>query len=338
MSLRAVALEHYRRRARLARAMESAAARLWGRVDRGRIADSWAALVPALLALLVGAQRAAAGQADEYVAAALAEQGLSQEAVGRVNVDALVGIASDGRPLDTLLYQPAITALTGIAAGHVVPRAMAAGQVALQMIVATQVADAGRVADQVALTAHRRASGYVRMLVGDSCSRCVILAGRWYAYNAGFDRHPRCDCIHVPAREDTGDSIRTNPRTYFDSLSREEQDRVFTRAGAEAIRLGADISQVVNARRGAYGLTPAGARLTAEEARAVRGGRRLGRLTAVDVFGRQLYVTTEGTRRGLAARRLRPGAPRLMPESILQLAGDNRDEAIRLLRYHGYII
>jgi hypothetical protein len=74
----------------------------------------------------------------------------------------------------------------------------------------------------------------------------------------------------------------------------------------------------------------------------------------VDVFGRQVFVTTEGTtRRGVAGARLGawengakvPGVryrsaktPRLMPESILELAADNRDEAVRLLKRFGFIL
>lgn len=159
--------------------------------------------------------------------------------------------------------------------------------------------------------------------------------------------------MHVPSGEDTADDVRTDPKAWFASLSREEQDRQFTKSGAQAIRLGADISQVVNARRGAYGLTPAGARITAEEARALRGGRDRGRLQAVDVYGRQVYITTEGvTTRGVAGRRLgarETGAkrsngrylsarpPRLMPESVLAIAGDDRDEALRLLKRFGYV-
>lgn len=159
--------------------------------------------------------------------------------------------------------------------------------------------------------------------------------------------------MHVPAREDTAEAVQTNPRAYFDSLSQAEQNKAFTVAGAEAIRLGADVSQVVNARRGALGLTPAGARITAAEARMLRGGRDLGRLQTRDVFGRQVFTTTEGTTvRGQAGIRLGaretgvrlPGGryrsaktPRLMPESILSAAGGNRDEAVRLLRRFGYI-
>lgn len=110
---------------------------------------------------------------------------------------------------------------------------------------------------------------------------------------------------------------------------------------------------MVNARRGAVGLTPAGARVTAEEAKALRGGLERGRLRAQNVFGQQHFVTTEGvTSRGVAGVRLgakvdgrkAAGAryrsartPRLMPESIYQIA-ESRDDAIRLLTRFGYIL
>jgi hypothetical protein len=333
--------------------VEALAGRLWSRVDRARIADSWALLVPPLLSAVVTAQRDAATAADEYVDAALAEQGADPAAVGAVAAGALTGVASDGRDLDVLLQQPALTALTALAAGHSLAAAMASGGAAVRMIAATQVADAGRVADQVALATRPAATGYIRMLVGRSCSRCVILAGRRYAVNAGFDRHPKCDCIHVPTAGDAAEELMTDPWAYFDSLSRAEQDRTFTAAGAEAIRLGANPAQVVNARRAAAGLTPAGARVTGAEARMLRGGRTRGRLEMTDVFGRQLFITSEGvTVRGAAGVRLgaretgvrRAGQryrsarpPRLMPESIMQIAGTDRAEAIRLLKRFGYI-
>lgn len=111
---------------------------------------------------------------------------------------------------------------------------------------------------------------------------------------------------------------------------------------------------MVNARKGALGLTPAGARITAEEARLLRDGKDIGRLRTVRVFGQDVFVTTEGsTTRGLAGARLgakdtgkkvkgqryrRSRTPRLMPESILQAAGADRAEAVRLLRRFGYIV
>jgi len=107
------------------------------------------------------------------------------------------------------------------------------------------------------------------------------------------------DCIHIPAREDSADDLRTDPRRYFDSLTAAEQDRQFTKAGAEAIRSGADIAQVVNARSGLYSA----------------GGR--------------LLTTTAAKARG-------QGGVRLMPDQIFRDAKD-REDAIRLLRRFGYL-
>lgn len=352
MSAERIALAHYRRRRRLVDLLAAAAGRLWRRVDPGDIARSWAALLDELVPVATAAQLAAARTADDYLDEVLDAQDVDPVGEARLVPAALAGVASDGRPLDTLLYEPAIGALLAIKAGAAPARALAGGYASLDMLCRTQVADAGRVADQVALAARRQATGYVRMVVGRTCGRCVVLAGRRYRWNAGFDRHPRCDCVHVPAGEDTPDDIRTDPRKWFDSLDEAEQNRQFTIAGAQAIRDGANIGQVVNARRGAFGLTPAGARITAAEARMLRGGRDVGRLATREVFGRPLYTTTEGvTTRGLAGVRLgakRDGvktggrylsarAPRLMPESIYQIAGNDRDEALRLLRRFGYI-
>jgi hypothetical protein len=111
-----------------------------------------------------------------------------------------------------------------------------------------------------------------------------------------------------------------DPDQYFRGLSRAEQDRVFTAAGARAIRDGADIGQVVNARRGLYTV----------------GGRP---------GGPRLLATREGmTKRGLARQRLKrleaqgraPARHRLTPDAIYQLASD-RDDAIRLLYRYGYL-
>lgn len=348
-----MAMAHYRRQVALARRAAAEIGRLWSRIDREQIAPSWAASVPAAVQILSAAQALAAASAASYLDEVLDAQGIDPAAEGRLQPAAFAGVASDGRDLASLLYQPAITALTGIQRGGTVPRSLAGGRMALDMLVRTQVADAGRTADQVALVARRNVGGYVRLLSPPSCSRCAVLAGKWYRWNAGFNRHPRCDCRHIPAREDTSDELRTDPRKFFDSLPPEEQDRVFTKAGAQAIRDGADISQVVNARRGARGLAPAGARLTGDELRMLRGGRDRGHLETVDVFGHDLFITTEGvTTRGVAGVRLgaketgvKQGGryrsakpPRLMPESIYQIAGGNRDEAVRLLKRYGFII
>lgn len=314
--------------------------------------DRWPNMSTRLMLTLAGAQAVAAGGADEYVDGALDGD---VEAAGAVAAGAFAGIASDGRPLDGLLQQPAVATRVALSRGATIPRAFATGQSTLSMILRTQVADAGRVADGVAIAA-RPDTGYVRVLQGKTCSRCVILAGKFYRYNAGFQRHPACDCLHVPAKGEAAarsEGLITDPKEAFDSMSKAEQDRVFTNAGAQAIRDGADMNQVVNVRRGAAGLTPAGARITADEARMLRGGRDVGRLETRKVFGQDVFISTEGTTtRGVAGTRLgarntglkrgkdryrRAQAPRLMPESIYQVA-ESREHAIQLLRKFGYII
>jgi hypothetical protein len=172
------------------------------------------------------------------------------------------GVASDGRALDSLLDIPAQGAVeVGWRRGTAPDRALASRRVAAGACSReTTVQDAGR---QAAVSAGSppapRVGGHVRMLTPPSCSRCVILAGRWYRWSTGFKRHPLCDCRMIPASEDAAHDLTTDSRAYFKSLSAAEQDKTFTKAGAESIRLGADINQVVKARRGALGLTPANA-------------------------------------------------------------------------------
>jgi hypothetical protein len=113
------------------------------------------------------------------------------------------------------------------------------------MYARTEIADAARTATAAAGAA-RRVSGYVRALRAPSCSRCAILAGRWYRYSAGFNRHPHCDCVHVPAENDLA------PELVTDTLAAIRDGKVhgLSRAERQAIDLGADPSQVVNARDG----------------------------------------------------------------------------------------
>jgi hypothetical protein len=294
VSTQTAARRHYQDRTRLARLAEQAAARLWRQVDAANIASSWETLLPRLLAALVAGQRAAAELTDPYL------QALDLDGP-RVNPSAFAGVASDGRDLETLLRQPVVTSKVALARGAGTTRALTSGQMAVRIIAATQVADTGRVADGVAVAA-RPQVGYVRMVVGKTCARCLILAGKRYRWNAGFNRHPKCDCIHIPTREDSADDLRTDPNAAFRAMSREEQDQTFGKAGAEAIREGADMARVVNARRG---MTTAG--------------------------GKQF--TTEATTRRGAGR-----AVRLMPEQIYLEARGDRAEAIRLLRLHGYLL
>lgn len=295
----------------LARAAASVAGESWSHVDPGDVARSWTELLGRPIAAVTGAQYLAAEGADAYVSEVLAAQGIEADSAGPIAPSRLAGVASDGREIESLLFQPAIRSLQAIDAGAPPAEALTVGRLSLDMIVRTQVADAGRAADGIAVASRPRV-GYIRHVSSGACSRCVILAGTFFRWNAGFLRHPHCLCVHVPTAEAEARGIMRSPRGYFDSLSGAEQDRVFTRAGAEAIRDGANMSRVVNARRGMQ---------TAGESR-----------TTVNTEGR-VVNERHRTRTGpLTYRR------RLMPEEIYRRSGDDREAALRLLRQNGYLV
>ncbi|MCW2900304.1 MAG: hypothetical protein JWO67_2569 [Streptosporangiaceae bacterium] len=354
--LRALAQAHRVRQQQLAMAATQQTARLWGLLDQNDPAGSWSSIAPRILQLIVAALLEASRGSQDYVSAAVRMWGADPDPAGQVAEWTFAQTASDGRPLDTLLEQPALEAQAFVDQGMDQRQAKTIGQRHLDRIVATQVADAARVPTGVAQVNDRSIRGWIRMLTPPSCSRCVVLAGKFYAVNAGFDRHPFDDCVHIPAAEHIPD-LATDPKAYFDSLDEPEQDRVFTIAGAKAIRDGADIGQVVNARRGATGIGYAAGRLTAEERTMLRGGRQRGRLDTIRVNGRDVFATTEAsTTRGVAGVRLgaketgkktagsryrRAQIPRLMPEQLYLEAerlGWSRDEIVRQLKRFGYIL
>ncbi|ALG06843.1 hypothetical protein AOZ06_07780 [Kibdelosporangium phytohabitans] len=322
--------------------------------------DEWRSRLAELLVVLTGAQQSAAQQADRYLDRVLGTQNIDPDAVGLVRPQAVAGVASDGRELATLLAQPITAAKLAVAAGASQVEGLAVGLATLQMLVRTQVADAGRAADTVAMVARPNAGGYTRMTVGKSCARCVILAGRWYRWSAGFKRHPQCNCTMVPSREALASDLRMDPRRQIEAglvtgLSQRER---------EAIALGADPSQVVNAQRGVKTAGGVESTTTGTTRRGVAGARILardlvraggqdvteqtftnltldrlttaGRLAELQQRGETFTrLTKTGREQQYAYRFAR--SPRLTPDQILASAS-SRDEAIRLLTNNGYII
>lgn len=302
---RQVAGDHYASQAALAATVSEAALQAWGDVDDDNAERSWLRqIVRRVRSIVTGGQLLSAQRSVAYVQRALGVRPDPPRPVAEVVTRQLVDVASDGRPLVSLLMQPAVTTTRARREGRSRRESHILGYAQLDMIVRTQVADAGRVAAGVQITATPTA-GYVRVVNLPACSRCIVLAGRWYRWNRGFLRHPRCDCTHEPATQEQAGGLTSDPQAVFAAMSEAEQDRVFGRAGALAIRDGSNISRVVNARR-------AGAMYTA------------------NVGGRQVAATREAVRS--VRRRVR-----LMPEAIYAAAGGNRDEALRLLRVNGYI-
>jgi hypothetical protein len=189
--LPSAAVEFYALQQRVNKTAGNEVARAWGRMGDNFDA-SWARVGPVTLAILTDAQKVMADAAAEYVPKVLAQVNLPDRPVGEFQPESLVAVASDGRRLDTLAYFAVIAAKIDVAGGAATRQALATGGSWLAMMVASQVADAARQAVGVMTAARPKLAGQVRVLNPPSCQRCAILAGRWYRWDAGFPRHPRC--------------------------------------------------------------------------------------------------------------------------------------------------
>lgn len=280
---------------------------------------SWTLVGPLITAAVSGAQFELATMAERYVAE-VAPLTVAQlrEADYSVNTAAWAGVAGDGRPVGGLAQGATVRAKVAVAQGATTQQALRQGEKWLLMAMATAMADTHRGAEQVAMRA-RRVGLYVRMLTGPSnCGRCVILAGRTYRSAQAFERHPQCDCIHIPASESMAGDLTTDPHAYLDSLGADELARVLgSKANAKAWKDGADVNQLVNAYR------------------------RKGGVQKAQLWGKSRSFTSEGVARGWARAAMRTHSGRsnvrLMPSSIYELAKD-RAGAQRLLRLYGWIL
>lgn len=307
--------EYYSEQRGITAQVLATAHKVWGTQPPAEF-DTWfAANGERLAAAVTLGQRKAVEGADNYVGTVLDQLGTPVDPDVGIDTSRLIGVASDGRDLEGLLYGAVINAKHHVGQGMSPATAWEQAAKTLLVYTQTQVADASRAAVGLGITA-RHSAGYVRMLNPPSCSRCAILAGRWYR-KPSFLRHPGCDCRHIPAVEHLSGHLTTDPKAYFDSLAVGEQNKLFTAAGAAAIREGADPAQVVNARRG---------------------------MQLAGVYGHDLLITTEGvTKRGLAGQAIRARGrnprttPRLMPEAIYEIA-ESRTETISLLRKNGFIL
>ena len=320
MSTPETAVKHYRAMLRLQRSARAAAAVAWSSLSAAYLSESWDSVSPALERAVSRLQLDAATRGAGYGGNTLADQGLYEAPEAWVDPSSLAGVSSRGASLGAALYS-AIPHTKDLIAGGMPERvALARGREVLQMSAAAQVADAGRTAAGLDTFARPRV-GYVRMLNPPSCSRCSVLAGRFYRNNEGFQRHPRCDCVHVPTTRTeaaSSEGLVHDPYAYFESLSESAQDKTFGKAQAQAIRDGADLFQVVNARRG---MSYAG--VSAD-------GSRRGQKVASD-------FTREGTTRRALWGGTNPKGKRLTPDAIYA-QGLPREATLDLLAKHGYLL
>jgi len=310
--------------------------RLWSSGMTDDFDGSFRAIDRELIAVLDLAQRRVVAGAVEYVPEVLAETNpaaLRAAPDYRLWAESLVGTTGSGLATDSLVYEPVIHAKVAVAQGQSTAAALESARRWLGTAAGTLLSDTGRTAERVTASG-RGVTTFVRMLQPPSCGRCVILAGRRTRRETAFQRHPGCDCRNIPSAESVADDLTVNPREYLDSLDDKALRKALgSQSNARAYRDGADPAQLVNAYRKSGGVRPA------------------------QVYGRNVKYTTEGTtRRGLANWRMRQAeyirsggesknggryralrAPRLMPESIYQIAESAQDTQ-RLLRLYGWVL
>ncbi|WP_433268178.1 hypothetical protein ACQPZF_03565 [Actinosynnema sp. CS-041913] len=276
---------------------------------------------PQVVTAVEEAQQEAAALAPLYIAGTLLAAGAVSAPLALLVAGAFVGLAANG-----LL----ISALMDFAFGYYrrarlldVPEtdARALGLAKLLTYVATETNDTARLAVHVGSVVEPDIAGYERVVTLPACGRCILLSGRLYRYSTGFLRHPRCDCSMRPITSEQwreGGSSRS-PQALFGSMTRAQQDKAFGRGEAAAIRAGADIGRVVNARRAGQVYVAGGHEFTREAITSRGIGRQLGALA----------------RNG--GRYRRSQVPRPTAAQLVNALGDDQIELVQQLRRFGYI-
>ncbi|MEX3563677.1 hypothetical protein VVR46_08090 [Corynebacterium phoceense] len=283
--------------------------------------------------IVTQAQLEAATVATIAVDETLAAQGYNGPTDFFAVPEAFAGYTGAGLPVMGLAYAQALKVAETIDAGAdqlTIQQNWNHAAVMLQVAAQTAVSDSSRQAKLVHMAARPRTK-WIRLVRPPCCARCAILAGK-VGYHMDFKRHPGCDCDAIPLAEwdddETNDARRDwifDPNTYFDSLTEAQQDKIFTKAGAQAVRDGADINQVVNARRG---MTTAGKR----PAYTLEGTTKRG------VAASYLRESYRGYWKKLPGSRYqRFGQRRLTPEAIYDSTRGDPDLALSLLHANGYL-
>lgn len=271
--------------------------------------------LPDFVVGLAHIQRETAIDASSYTADVLSETGDYVAPEAFVNIDAFTGWAPYGNTLTDAVGGVVSRTSRLIGEGMAVGQAVEKARQYLRFVASETVRSTARDVEHLDILT-RPNIGYVRMLNPPSCMFCVMLAGRRYAWNTGFERHPNCDCIHVPCNQKqlagaVMEGLVLDPYEYFASLDEKAQNRLFGTGNAEAIRAGADMYQVVNAYR---------------PGNLYAGGHR----------------TREGmTRRGYAGKNVQHLLGRRTPRAIFEACrngGWTREAYLRHLVSHGYIL
>jgi len=223
----------------------TAGRRLWRGMRPADFDGSWQRSVgPQMVAFTAGAQLAAATAATQYVPAVLAETDQPDEPLAAVRPQAFAGVASDGRDLGSLLEGSVRVSKMYVARGWDGGDALAQGQRWLEQALQTIATDAARDAVAAEIMVREKAR-WVRIVNPPCCSRCAVLAGRTYSWNADFARHPQCDCFALPVIVANPEAFQADPRELY----KRGLITDLTKAQRQRLDEGASMSKVLNESR-----------------------------------------------------------------------------------------
>jgi hypothetical protein len=334
-----IALGHQAERIRLSDRASLAALKLFRRTDLDYLDASWSVLAPLIVDTVAEAQVAAAAASERYVMRVAVASGA---AVGFEPAfpEAFSNMTASGDELGAALFSGVTTTKTLIGRGATPARAFEVGSALLAAVAKSAINDMGRESDRVTASSAGAVS-YVRVINPGACSRCAILAGTG-SYATAFKRHPACKCTTAPVfdgDERVPKGLFNNPSDYFESLPGSEQDRLFGQANAAAIRDGAEMGQVVNAQRGAYSIPPRGGKVPPfgyRNGKPVKGYTGEG-TSLRGAFGRAQYRRDQEAAKAAGERYRRTKVRRLTPDGIYLEAAGDREKALELLSFYGYM-
>jgi hypothetical protein len=302
VALPTAAIDHYRTQQLIGVLTAERVDELW-RTMTDDFDMSWGLISREVFETVLSGQREAARTGLAYVPRVLAEQDIDAPAAVEVNPERFVGGTDDGRPVETLLHGAVYQAKTAVGEGASTVIALASSREWLQGVVLDVVRDVNRQAVSAGMAARPKVGGWVRMLNPPSCKFCITLAGKYFRWNQGFASHPHCDCRHIPTSETVAGDLTIDPYAYFNQLDETQQNRLFGKNDAQALRDGGDIYRVVNTRS--------------------RG------------LADHVAKSTPGRNRGWQSRRW--DSPSLMTIDDVYRVAKNRDDAIRLMEANGFI-
>lgn len=323
--------DFYREQQRIAEVTARAVSQEWARVGDD-FDPGWDTARGGIGQVVQAGLAATVASASQYTPRLLAETRVDAAPTGALNTAAFTTVAPDGSELAAYFDAAPIRAKQAVAEGASSLRARQVAGAWLTSRLLTALADTRRDVVSVDIARRPTLTGYVRMLNGDSCPRCVILAGKWFRWNQGFQRHPNCDCVHIPAKNQAwaeSEGFVSDPYDYFNSLTEAEQDRLFTRAGAQAVRDGADIYRVENIRLRGLGVSRQAARYGTPTKMRPQDIYDLGlsRERTIQVLAREGYITGPQVGGGNIIGRYREAYQAPISRPIVP--GSKRDRVLR---------